>query len=71
MCIRDSAQAALDCFATEPLPADSPLWSMPEVIVTQHVGGETRAYEDKVVDILLDNLARLARGDRDLRNQVT
>lgn len=65
------AQAALDCFATEPLPADSPLWSMPEVIVTQHVGGETRAYEDKVVDILLDNLARLARGDRDLRNQVT
>ena len=65
------AQAALDCFATEPLPHDSPLWAMPNVLVTQHVGGETRAYEDNVVDILLDNLSRLARGDRDLRNQVT
>ena len=64
------AQAALDCFATEPLPPDSPLWAMPNVVVTQHVGGETRAYEDHVVDILLDNLARLGRGDRDLRNQV-
>lgn len=65
------AQAALDCFATEPLPPDSPLWAMPNVVVTQHVGGETRAYEDHVVDILLDNLARLGRSDRDLRNQVT
>ena len=65
------AQAALDCFATEPLPHDSPLWAMPNVLVTQHVGGETRAYEENVVDILLDNLSRLARGDRDLRNQVT
>ncbi|QLP96235.1 MAG: D-2-hydroxyacid dehydrogenase [Rhodoblastus sp.] len=64
------ARAALDCFAAEPLPPDSPLWAMRNVIVTQHVGGETRAYEDNVVDILLDNLSRLARGDRDLRNQV-
>lgn len=63
-------EAALDCFETEPLPADSPLWAMSNVIVTQHVGGETRAYEDNVTDILLDNLARLSRGDRDLRNQV-
>lgn len=65
------AQAALDCFIDEPLPKESPLWAMPNVLLTQHVGGETRAYEDNVVDILLDNLARLARGDRDLRNQVT
>jgi D-2-hydroxyacid dehydrogenase (NADP+) len=65
------AQAALDCFIEEPLPKESPLWAMPNVLLTQHVGGETRAYEDNVVDILLDNLARLARGDRDLRNQVT
>ena len=65
------AQAALDCFIDEPLPKESPLWAMPNVLPTQHVGGETRAYEDNVVDILLDNLARLARGDRDLRNQVT
>ena len=54
----------------EPLPADSPLWGFPNVIVTHHVGGETRAYEDNVVDILLDNLARLERGDPHLRNEV-
>ncbi|MBL8588141.1 MAG: D-2-hydroxyacid dehydrogenase [Methylobacteriaceae bacterium] len=64
------AAAALDCFVEEPLPAASPLWAMPQVIVTHHVGGETRAYEDNVVDILLDNLARLERGDPQLRNQV-
>jgi len=52
------------------LPADSPLWGFPNVIVTHHVGGETRAYEDNVVDILLDNLARLGRGDPHLRNEV-
>lgn len=63
-------QAALDCFETEPLPKDSPLWAMDNVIVTHHVGGETRRYEDNVVDILLDNLARLGRDDPDLRNQV-
>jgi phosphoglycerate dehydrogenase-like enzyme len=63
-------QAALDCFETEPLPDDSPLWGMDNVILTHHVGGETRRYEDNVVDILLDNLARLGRGDPDLRNQV-
>lgn len=64
------AAAGLDCFVEEPLPADSPLWGFPNVIVTHHVGGETRAYEDNVVDILLDNLARLERGDPHLRNEV-
>jgi phosphoglycerate dehydrogenase-like enzyme len=64
------AQAALDVFETEPLPKDSPLWAMPNVLLTQHVGGETRAYEDHVVDILLDNLARLGRGEARLRNEV-
>lgn len=64
------AQAALDCFEIEPLAKDSPLWAMRNIIVTQHVGGETRAYEDGVVDLLLDNLARLERGDAALRNEV-
>jgi phosphoglycerate dehydrogenase-like enzyme len=64
------AQAALDAFEAEPLPRSSPLWSMRDVIVTQHVAGETRAYEDRVVELLLDNLARLERGDPNLRNEV-
>lgn len=64
------SRAALDCFGDEPLPQSSPLWAMKNVIVTHHVGGETQAYEDNVVDILLDNLARLGRGDAQLRNQI-
>lgn len=64
------AGAGLDCFHDEPLPAESPFWIMPNVIVTPHSAGETRAYERNVVDILLDNLGRLARGDATLRNQI-
>ena len=62
--------AALDCFWEEPLSAASPLWSMPNVIVTPHTAGETRLYESNVVDILLDNLDSLWQGKTDLRNQV-
>ncbi len=43
---------------------------MKNVIVTPHSAGETRAYETNVVDLLVDNLARLARGETTLRNQV-
>jgi phosphoglycerate dehydrogenase-like enzyme len=50
--------------------AASPLWPMPNVIITPHSAGETRAYEDNVVDLLLDNLDRLWRGETTLRNQV-
>jgi phosphoglycerate dehydrogenase-like enzyme len=39
-------------------------------IVTPHTGGETRKYEDNVLDILLDNLDRLFRGETELHNQV-
>ncbi|MGO4170721.1 D-2-hydroxyacid dehydrogenase [Bosea sp. TAF32] len=64
------AGAGLDCVHEEPLPAASPLWRLPQVIVTPHSAGETRAYEGNVVDILFDNLARLARGETALRNQI-
>ncbi len=63
-------QAALDVTAEEPLPADSPLWTMPNVLITPHTGGETRAYEDNVLDLMEENLARLQRGETALRNQV-
>jgi D-2-hydroxyacid dehydrogenase (NADP+) len=64
------AAAALDCAAEEPLAASSPLWAMRNVLITPHTAGETRAYEDKVIDLLLDNVGRLWRGEQALRNQV-
>ena len=62
--------AALDVTADEPLPAASPLWTMPNVFITPHTAGETRRYEDNVLDILLENLGRLWRGETELKNQI-
>lgn len=64
------AAAALDVTREEPLPAASPLWAMPNVLITPHSAGETRRYEDAVIDILLDNLDRLERGETALRNGI-
>ena len=64
------AGAALDVTADEPLAPGSPLWGMPQVLVTPHTAGETRRYEDNVIEILRDNLDRLWRGEPELRNQV-
>jgi D-2-hydroxyacid dehydrogenase (NADP+) len=64
------AGAGLDVFAEEPLPLESPLWEMRNVIVTPHAAGETRKYEDSVIDILLENLSRLEQGENELFNQV-
>jgi phosphoglycerate dehydrogenase-like enzyme len=64
------AGAALDCTVEEPLPATSPLWDLPNVLITPHTAGETRRYEDNVIDLLLENLGRLWRGETALRNQV-
>ena len=67
---RRIAGAGLDTFHEEPLPPGSPLWSMPHVLITPHSAGETRRYEQNVVDILLDNLERLWRGEADLKNGI-
>jgi len=64
------AGAALDVTVEEPLPPTSPLWGMPHVLVTPHTAGETRRYEDNVIEILRDNLDRLWRGEAKLRNQI-
>jgi D-2-hydroxyacid dehydrogenase (NADP+) len=63
------AGAALDCVWEEPLPATSELWSVPNVLITPHAAGETRRCEDNVIDLLLENLERLWRGETVLRNQ--
>jgi D-2-hydroxyacid dehydrogenase (NADP+) len=67
---RRIAGAALDVTAEEPLAPDSPLWGMEHVLITPHTAGETRCYEDNVIEILRDNLDRLWRGDQELRNQI-
>jgi phosphoglycerate dehydrogenase-like enzyme len=64
------AGAALDVTADEPLPQDSPLWAKPNVLVTPHTGGETHKYEDNVLDFMLENIARLQRGESALVNQI-
>lgn len=64
------AGAGLDTFWEEPLPQDSPLWTMENVLITPHTGGETRMYEENVIDILLENLDRLWRGETALLNEV-
>ena len=64
------AAAGLDVTSEEPLPAASPLWTMPNVLLTPHTAGETQRYEDSVIDILLENLDRLWRGESTLKNQV-
>ncbi|MDA7947404.1 MAG: D-2-hydroxyacid dehydrogenase [Hyphomicrobiaceae bacterium] len=64
------AGAGIDCTVEEPLPENSPLWSIENALITPHTAGETRRYEDNVVDILMDNLERLWRGDAKLTNQV-
>jgi phosphoglycerate dehydrogenase-like enzyme len=67
---RRIAGAALDVTVEEPLPPNSPLWGMEHVLITPHTAGETRRYEDNVIEILRDNLERLWRGESQLRNQV-
>lgn len=64
------AGAGLDVVGQEPLAGDSPLWNMDNVVLTPHSGGETQAYEDNVINILLENMERLTSGQPDLYNQV-
>ena len=56
------AGAALDVTVEEPLPPSSPLLGMEHVLITPHTAGETRRYEDNVIEILRENLNRLRRG---------
>ncbi|MCX6021658.1 MAG: D-2-hydroxyacid dehydrogenase [Chloroflexi bacterium] len=57
------AGAALDVFDQEPLPPSSPLWEMPNVFLTAHVGGLTRQYDNRVTDLFVENLTRYLNGE--------
>ena len=67
---RTIAGAGLDCFIEEPLPSSSPFWNLDNVIITPHSAGESQKYEDNVIDILLENLNFLSKGEDNLLNQV-
>ncbi|RTQ44731.1 D-2-hydroxyacid dehydrogenase [Hymenobacter gummosus] len=55
--------AVLDVTAQEPLPADHPLWLLPNVLLTQHTAGGQPHEDEGKVDIFLANLQRLRRGE--------
>ena len=59
--------AALDVFATEPLPQDNPLWNLPNVIFSPHSASTVHAENRRIVDLFLDNLQRYRDG-RPLHN---
>lgn len=63
------AGAGLDVFDQEPLPADSPLWDMENVIITPHISFLTPEYSSRLFEIVRENLGRFCRGD-DLINVI-
>ena len=58
------AGAALDVFEEEPLPSGSPLWSMPNVIVSPHMSGDFTGHADALAAIFLENYRRYRAGER-------
>lgn len=63
------AGAALDVFSKEPLPAESPLWDMKNVIMTPHIASMTPDFWDRLLDLLKENLTAFTVG-QPMRNVV-
>jgi len=57
------AGAALDVTETEPLPTDSPLWDVPNLIITPHLAGASAEKERRCVEIFRDNLLRFTNNE--------
>lgn len=63
--------AALDVFDEEPLPADSPLWDLPNAVVTPHMAGSTPKYADRIGELFVENYQRYTDGELEgLQNRV-
>jgi phosphoglycerate dehydrogenase-like enzyme len=56
------AGVALDVYPVEPLPESSPLWNMPNVILSPHVAGASDEYYERAVDLFIENLHRYRAG---------
>lgn len=63
------AGAYLDVFAQEPLPAQSPLWDLPNVLVTPHNSAAAAGNKGRVFDLFMGNLERFLSGSRSLVNE--
>jgi phosphoglycerate dehydrogenase-like enzyme len=57
------AGAALDVFVEEPLPASSPLWKVPNLILTPHVSGFSPRYKERAGEMFIENLKKYLHGD--------
>lgn len=55
--------ASLDVFAEEPLPGESPLWDMPNVLVSPHSGSTSDRENERLTDLFCDNLTRFLAGE--------
>jgi len=64
------AAAALDVFDQEPLPAESELWDIENLLITPHVAGGSQYECDYILDIFRENIGRFVRGELPLRNQI-
>jgi D-2-hydroxyacid dehydrogenase (NADP+) len=68
---RRIAGAGLDVFQTEPLPADSPFWDLPNAFILPHLGGYTSEYEDLIMPLILENMRLfLAERQGEMQNVV-
>ena len=66
---KEIAGAALDVYEIEPLPAEHPLWTMPNVLLTPHMAGHGPYLNDRRYEIVKENCRRFAAG-KDLMNEV-
>jgi phosphoglycerate dehydrogenase-like enzyme len=72
LCERRIAGAAFDVFMTEPLPPESPFWTLPNVFITPHIGGYVVEYEDFIMPLIVDNMRLFLAGRPDeMANTVT
>jgi phosphoglycerate dehydrogenase-like enzyme len=55
--------AYLDVFETEPLPPESPLWTMPNVLVCPHSGSTSDRENERITDLFCENLRRWQAGE--------
>jgi phosphoglycerate dehydrogenase-like enzyme len=69
LCARRIAGVGLDVTTPEPLPPESPLWDLPDVLITDHTAGETPRYWDRGIELVVENLRHFL-ADEPLLNVV-